>query len=170
MNNTLLEIKREVLNQQSGMMLLVDKPEGYTSARVVGIIKKRLNVKKAGHSGTLDPKATGLLIVCTDKLTKKLNTLLDAEKEYTGIITLGARTSSYDSETQFEEEREYMSVTHEQIEDAVKNFTGKIDQMPPMYSALKHKGKALYKYARKGEEIERKSRNVEIKEFEILKI
>src|ERR1041384_1671530 len=95
------EITHRHINIESGgIMLLIDKPKDYSSARVVNIIKKKLNIKKAGHSGTLDPKATGLMIICTHKMTKQLNTLLDCDKEYEGVLILGETTKSFDSETE----------------------------------------------------------------------
>jgi tRNA pseudouridine55 synthase len=150
-----------------GIMILIDKPFGYSSAKVVNILKKRLNVKKAGHSGTLDPNATGLMIICTGKKTKELNNLLDAEKEYEGALILGEKTKSFDTETEIYERVSTAGVTAEQVISAAKEFEGEIEQMPPMYSAIKFKGKPLYKYARKDREIERSTRRVEIKEFEI---
>ncbi len=161
---------RHINIESGGVMLLIDKPKDYSSARVVNIIKKKLNIKKAGHSGTLDPKATGLMIVCTHKMTKMLNTLLDSDKEYEGVIILGEKTKSFDSETEVMETKDVSGITDEMILDNVKSFLGEIEQTPPMYSAVKHKGKPLYKYARKDVEIERKIRKVTISEFEIQKI
>ena len=163
-------ISRHINIGSGGIMLLIDKPKDYSSARVVNIIKKKLNIKKAGHSGTLDPQATGLMIVCTHKMTKQLNSLLDSDKEYEGIIMLGERTKSFDSETGVTDKKDTSGITYEMIFDNVKNFIGEVEQIPPMYSAVKHKGKPLYKYARKDVEIERKIRKVTITEFEIQKI
>jgi len=160
----------ELAGPAEGLMLLIDKPKDYTSAKVVNIIKRKLNVKKAGHSGTLDPKATGLLVVCTSKKTKELNTLLDAEKEYTGTMILGESTPSFDSETVVNKTRTLENVNDDIILQTVSGFLGEIDQIPPMFSAVKYKGKPLYKYARKNKEIERKSRKVIIKEFQICRI
>jgi len=157
-------------NEPQGMMLLIDKPKDYSSARVVNIIKKRLNVKKAGHSGTLDPKATGLMIICTQKMTKKLNLMLDFDKEYEGVMILGETTKSFDSETEVTQKRDISGITNEMILENVMNFLGETQQLPPMYSAIKHKGKPLYKYARKNVEIERKFKKVTIKELIIQKI
>jgi len=158
------------ITKQPALMLLLDKPKEYTSARVVNIVKKFLDVNKAGHSGTLDPKATGLMIVCTGKLTKSLNELLDSDKEYQGVMIIGEKTKSFDSETEVYEKNPFEHITKEQIIENVKGFTGEIEQLPPMYSALKHKGKPLYKFARKGREIERNVRTVFVKEFEIKSI
>ena len=153
-----------------GIMLLLDKPKEYTSARVVNIVKKFLNVNKAGHSGTLDPKATGLMVVCTGKMTKSLNDLLDSDKEYRGIMIIGEKTKSFDSETEVYEKKTIEHVSEEQLMQNVKVFLGEIQQVPPMYSAIKYKGKPLYKLARKGMEIERKPRTVVIREFVIERV
>lgn len=154
-------------NNHQGLMLLIDKPKEYSSARVVNIVKKLLDVKKAGHSGTLDPKATGLMIVCTGSKTKFLNELLASDKEYEGFMLIGEKTQSFDSETEVFETRSIDGISEEQIVEKASMFLGEIEQIPPMYSAVKHKGKPLYKFARKGREIERKPRTVLIKEFEI---
>jgi tRNA pseudouridine55 synthase len=158
------------VSEQPSVMLLLDKPKDYSSARVVNIVKKFLDVNKAGHSGTLDPKATGLIIVCTGKLTKSLNELLGCDKEYEGIMVLGEKTKSFDSETEVYEKNPIEHVTREKIFETAKIFTGEVEQLPPMYSAIKHKGKPLYKFARKGKELERSTRRVSIKEFEIKSI
>lgn len=159
-----------IIENEHGLMLLIDKPKDYSSAKIVNIVKKRLNVRKAGHSGTLDPKATGLLIVCTDKMTKSLNTLLDCSKEYEGIMVIGETTGSFDSETEVLKKVPIDKITDESIYAAAKEFVGEIEQLPPMYSAVKHKGKALYKYARKNLMIERTMRKVCIYKFEIKKV
>jgi len=153
-----------------GMMILIDKPFGYSSAKVVNILKKRLNIKKAGHSGTLDPNATGLMIICTGRMTKDLNQLLGAEKEYEGVFMLGEKTKSFDSETEVYEKISIDGIDEEKIRNTAKEFVGEIMQLPPMFSAVKFKGKPLYKYARKDQEIERSPRAVNIKEFEITNI
>ncbi|MCC7158910.1 MAG: tRNA pseudouridine(55) synthase TruB [Ignavibacteria bacterium] len=156
--------------RKQGIRLLLDKPKEYTSARVVNIVKKFLNVNKAGHSGTLDPKATGLMIICTGKMTKTLNHLLDSDKEYEGIMIVGEKTKSFDSETEVYDKIDIEHLTSSDIIKNAEKFSGEISQVPPMYSAIKHKGKPLYKMARKGAEVERKPRTVTIKEFEITKI
>jgi tRNA pseudouridine55 synthase len=148
-------------------IILVDKPIDLTSADVVYKLKKNLRLKKAGHAGTLDPRATGLLIVCTDKMTKKVNEFMEFEKEYEGTIRIGACTKSYDTETNESEFKDVSHIKEETILSARDSFLGEIYQIPPMYSALKHKGKPLYKLARKGKIIEREPRRVEIKEFEV---
>jgi tRNA pseudouridine55 synthase len=113
-------------NEKEGLMLLIDKPADCSSAWVVNIIKKKLKVKKAGHSGTLDPKATGLMIVCTQKMTKKLNDLIISDKEYEGIMRIGASTSSFDSETEVKNERDIRHITNDIIHESAKRFIGEI--------------------------------------------
>jgi tRNA pseudouridine55 synthase len=160
----------------NGVTILVDKPLDWTSFDVVNKIRyslrKRLGVKKikVGHAGTLDPLATGLLIISIGKDTKLINTYQDLDKEYTGSMILGATTQSYDSE--FEPDNYYpvQHIDKELLQNARKKFTGIIEQIPPKYSAVKIKGKAAYKLARKGVDFEIKKRQVEIYEFEILKI
>ncbi len=154
-------------SDKDGQLILIDKPKDYSSARIVNIIKKKLDVRKAGHSGTLDPKASGLMVVCTNRMTKYLNQLLNADKEYEGIMKLGETTRSYDSETEPGNKCSLENIDDLFIKEIAKLFIGEIDQIPPMYSAIKHKGKPLYKYARKNKEVERLSRKVTIKEFEI---
>lgn len=158
------ELKRQ------GIMLLLDKPKEYTSARVVNIVKKFLDVNKAGHSGTLDPKATGLMIVCTGKKTKSLNDLLGSDKEYEGVMVIGEITKSYDSETEVYDKKDISHITEEQVNNCAEKFRGEIQQVPPMYSAVKFKGQPLYKMARKGKTMERLPRTVNIKEFEITSV
>jgi len=153
-----------------GRVFLVDKDPGFTSFDVVNLIRKRAGIKKVGHAGTLDPAATGLLIICTGKKTKSINEFQGQDKTYEGVIFLGKTTASMDGETGFIEEKNVSGITSEQIEEVRKSFLGKQKQIPPMYSALKHKGKALYKYARKGITVEREPRVIEIFEFEISKI
>ncbi len=167
LNNLNAEETATAPTPQEGLMFLLDKPKEYTSAKVVNIVKKILDVKKAGHSGTLDPKATGLMIVCTGKMTKSLNDLLGSDKEYEGVMVLGEKTKSFDTETEVYEKISVEHLTESDIKDNAKHFRGEIEQIPPMYSAIKHKGKPLYKMARRGEEMERAPRTVNIKEFEI---
>ncbi len=151
-------------------IFLADKPLELTSADVVRIFKKEFDIGKIGHSGTLDPKATGLLVLCSGKLTKKITEFIDYDKSYEGVIRIGATTKSFDTETEEENFADVSGIGDEELESARKQFIGEIVQMPPMYSALKHKGKPLYKFARKGREIERKPRNIHVEEFEITKI
>lgn len=153
-----------------GRLILIDKPKDYSSARVVNLIKKKLNIKKAGHSGTLDPKASGLMIVCTEKKTKLLGTMLVYDKEYEGEMIVGESTLSFDSETEVIRTRSIDKITENDIFNMAGSFTGEIEQIPPMFSAIKYKGKPLYKYARKNRDIERSPRKVFIKKFEIVKI
>ncbi len=151
-----------------GEILLIDKPLDWTSFDVVKRIRWTFNVAKAGHAGTLDPKATGLLIVCTGKQTKNIGQFVGLEKEYTGTLELGVRTPSYDSETEVIERRPFSDVTLEMIQNEANDFLGKQLQTPPMYSAVKHQGKPLYKFARKGKSVEREPKEIEIREFEIV--
>lgn len=154
----------------AGEVILIDKEKGKTSFNVIHRLRKIVNVKKVGHAGTLDPAATGLLIVCVGKKTKEIYKYQELEKTYTGIVELGKKTPSMDFETEIISERSYAGITNEMIEEARKSFLGEIKQIPPMYSALKHKGRALYKFARAGVEVDREPRNVSVYEFEILKI
>lgn len=153
-----------------GEVILIDKRINKTSFNVIYKIRKTIQVQKVGHAGTLDPRATGLLIICTGRKTKEIENFQSLEKTYTGTITLGKTTSSMDSETEFIKECDYSSVTNEQIEEVRKSFVGAILQTPPMFSAVKYRGKSLYKYARKGVEIERQPRRVCISNFIIHKI
>ncbi len=160
----------------NGTRLLVDKPLTWTSFDVVNKIrfglKHRLGIRKikVGHAGTLDPMATGLLIICTGKFTKKLTEYQGLGKEYTGTITLGATTPSFDQETEPDATFPFDHITPEQIEEARQQFLGELEQLPPMYSAIKVDGQPLYKKARKGEMVEVKARPVVIEEFEITHI
>jgi len=161
---------------QMGTTLLVDKPQNWTSFDVVNKIrykiKHRLGVKKikVGHAGTLDPMATGLLIICTGKFTKKLAEFQGLPKEYTGEITLGATTPSFDAETEIDATFPTDHITNEAIETARQSFLGDLAQLPPMFSAIKVDGQPLYKKARKGIKVEVKPRPVTIYEFEITSI
>lgn len=158
---------------RKGTTLLVDKPLTWTSFDVVNKLRytlsKGLNMKrlKVGHAGTLDPLATGLLVICTGKFTKKINELQVLEKTYTGTIKLGATTPSYDKETEEDQTFPIGHITPEMIEEVRKSFIGEIDQLPPIFSAIKVDGERLYKKARKGEMVEIKPRRVKIMEFNI---
>lgn len=160
----------------NGRILLIDKPLEWTSFQAVNALKwairKKFNLKKIkiGHAGTLDPLATGLLIICTGKFTKKIPELQGQIKEYTGTITLGATTPSYDLETEVNETFPTEHLTNESIQEATTQFLGEIDQVPPIFSALKKDGKRLYELAREGKQVEIKSRKIEILEFEITRI
>ena len=157
-----------------GEVLLVDKPLRWTSFDVVNKIrnalKKQYGKIKVGHAGTLDPLATGLLIICTGKFTKRIDEFQAQEKEYTGTILLGATTPTLDAEMAPDKIFPTEHITPELVHEAVKKFIGEIDQMPPMFSALKVGGETAYKAAREGRELELKSRKVLIKEFEITNI
>lgn len=154
----------------SGAALLIDKPLTWTSFDVVKKLRYLLKVKKIGHAGTLDPLATGLLILCTGKMTKQINTYQEAEKEYQGTFTLGKTTPSYDLETEFDTEQDCAHVTSEMIDVAVISMTGHIQQVPPIYSAIKKDGVPAYKKARQKKEIKLEPRSVEVKEFEITNV
>jgi len=153
-----------------GVVILVDKPKEWTSFDVVNKIKRTFGIKKVGHAGTLDPIATGLLIVCTARKTKEIDSFVSLKKIYTGTIKLGESTASYDSETKVIEQKPVDWITPEMITEAAGKFTGEIEQMPPMYSAIKKNGKPLYKLARKGIEINREPRRVTIYEFTVTNI
>lgn len=155
-----------------GELLLINKPYKWTSFDVVGKIRNSLKPQKlkVGHAGTLDPLATGLLIVCTGKLTKQIDTFQAQEKEYTGTLVLGATTPSYDLETEIDETFDISAITKEQILANTAQFTGDISQYPPAHSAVKVNGERLYVKARLGEEVELKKRFVTVNEFEITRI
>ena len=161
---------------KNGQILLIDKPLKWTSFQAVNKIrwhiKQRFQIKKikVGHAGTLDPLASGLLIICTGKQTKEIHVYQGQEKEYTGTITIGATTPSYDLETEIDNTFTTAHITKELIHDTTKRFLGEIDQKPPIFSAIKKEGKRLYELARKGETAEIKSRKVTIDEFEITNI
>ncbi|WP_040280468.1 tRNA pseudouridine(55) synthase TruB [Psychroserpens damuponensis] len=161
---------------QAGQVLLIDKPLTWTSFQAVNKlrweIRQAYNIKKikVGHAGTLDPLATGLLIICTGKMTKQINTFQGQDKEYTGTFVLGSTTPSYDLESEIDQRFPTEHISEENIHNATQSFIGEIDQFPPVFSALKKDGKRLYEYARAGEEVEIKSRQVRISTFEITKI
>lgn len=159
-------------NFAEGEMLLIDKPLTWTSFDVVGKVRNSIKPLKlkVGHAGTLDPLATGLLIVCTGKLTKKIDSYQAEDKEYTGSITLGATTPSYDLETEIDQTFSIDHITEEMIFEAAKSFEGEIQQFPPAHSAIKINGERVYEKARRGEEVEIKSRQVRINSFLIEKI
>jgi len=160
----------------TGSLLLINKPLNWTSFDVVnkvrGTLKNRLNIKKikVGHAGTLDPLATGLLLICTGKWTKKIDSLQGMPKQYTGSLKLGATTPSYDAETEEDSTFSTDDLTEEKIKTAAKSFVGQIQQVPPMFSALKKDGIPLYKLAREGQTIARKARTVTIDTFDITAI
>ena len=159
-----------------GQVLLFNKPLGWSSFDVVkkvrGIIKSVKNIRKikVGHAGTLDPLADGLLIICTGKFTKRIDEIQGQKKVYSGEITLGATTPSYDKETEVDQTFDVSKITDKIIHKTSKKFEGKIMQKPPIFSALKREGKRLYKHAREGTKIEINAREVEIEKFKITSI
>lgn len=161
---------------KDGQVLIFDKPLEWTSFQLVNkvrwLIRKNLDIKKikVGHAGTLDPLATGLMIICTGKFTKRISEFMGQEKEYTGTITLGATTPSYDLETEVNERFSIDHITDEAIYAFAKAYQGYIQQRPPIFSALKKEGKRLYEYARAGEEVEIPTREIHISSFEITRI
>lgn len=160
----------QILDYLAGQVILIDKPVNWTSFKVVSRVRRLIKVKKVGHSGTLDPLATGLLIVCTGRKTKEISEYQEQRKKYKGIITLGKSSPSMDLATEITETVLPDDLTEEKILSCRNKFLGNIEQVPPMFSALKHKGKALYKLARAGKEVERAARQVEIFSFDITKI
>lgn len=155
-----------------GEMLLINKPYQWTSFDVVGKIRnsfKPLKLK-VGHAGTLDPLATGLLIICTGKLTKKIDEFQAQEKEYTGTLFLGATTPSYDLETETDRTFDISELTEDHIRENIKQFIGDLDQYPPSHSAVKVNGERLYMKARRGETVELKTRHVTVSQFEITRV
>lgn len=165
--------KLQKQDYQTGQVLLIDKPLGWTSFQVVNkvrwLIRQSFDIKKikVGHAGTLDPLASGLLILCTGKFTKQIETYQAQHKEYTGTITLGGTTPSYDLETQIDQKFAIAGITQEAINKAREQFVGDIMQQPPIFSALKKEGKRLYEYARAGETVDIPKREVHISAFEI---
>lgn len=148
-------------------ILLIDKPLGITSHDAVNAIRRKLGTKRVGHAGTLDPLASGLLVVAVGPATRFLQYLSLEPKEYEGTITFGKRTSTFDAEGEVTEAREVPSDLDSRLKTAATQFTGLIEQLPPMYSAVKKAGKPLYKYAREGQEVERQARTVHISQLEI---
>ncbi|MGI4740482.1 MAG: tRNA pseudouridine(55) synthase TruB [Janthinobacterium lividum] len=155
---------------EAGEVLLLDKPLTWTSFDVVRKVKNTLRPRKIGHAGTLDPLATGLLILCTGKKTKDIDQIQAQEKEYEGTFRLGQTTPSFDLETPVDAELPYAHLTEEEIRAAVATFLGKIEQIPPVFSAVKVDGQRAYELARKGQEAEIKPKTVEIKAFELTRI
>lgn len=161
----------EQLNKYAtGQVLLVNKPYGWTSFDVIRKIRSLIKVKKVGHAGTLDPLATGLLIVCTGAFTRRISEYMSQEKEYTGTFTVGATTPTYDLESTPTNLTDYSALTETQIIAATEQFTGYIDQVPPAHSAIKKDGRRLYELARQGRDVIVEPRKVLISEFEITAI
>jgi tRNA pseudouridine55 synthase len=155
------------MNFEEGEVILIDKPIGWTSFDVVSKVRNSIRVKKVGHAGTLDPLATGLLILCTGKMTKKIEEYQAQEKEYEGEMIVGKTTPSYDGETEVDAQYETAHITETLLKEATKSFIGVISQYPPVYSAIKVNGVPMYKKARKGIEVEVKPREVHIMQFEL---
>lgn len=172
MDNKLRQTEFPEFNFTEGELLLINKPYHWTSFDVVGKIRnsfKPLKLK-VGHAGTLDPLATGLLIICTGKLTKKIDEYQAQEKEYTGTMVLGATTPSYDLETEVDQTFDISALTPVQLLQNCRQFIGDLDQYPPAHSAVKMNGERLYEKARRGETVELKTRRVTIAEFELTRI
>jgi tRNA pseudouridine55 synthase len=159
--------RQQNLRRVNGILLL-DKPPGLTSNAALQLVKKMFAARKAGHTGSLDPLATGLLPLCFGEATKISGFLLDADKDYRVTCKFGERTSTGDAEGEVVEQRPLDGLSEKQLRKAMENFVGEIEQIPPMYSALKHKGERLYKLARQGIEVEREARQVTIFELELL--
>jgi tRNA pseudouridine55 synthase len=159
----------EATNQtiDGGRVLLINKPFEWTSFDVVNKLRYKLGIKKIGHAGTLDPLATGLLIVCVGKMTKRIEEYMGLEKEYTGTLVVGQTTPSHDLETEVSDKKDISHLTSADLHAAVLPLTGKIQQLPPMHSAIRVGGKRAYSFARKGREIELQPREVEVLKFEI---
>ena len=153
-----------------GEVILIDKPAGWTSFKVIRKIRSAIGVKRVGHAGTLDPMATGLLIVATGKKTKSIYEYQALEKTYTGTITLGKTSPSMDLETEIISEKPLDHISEVEILKVRDEFVGRIKQIPPMYSAIKYKGKSLYHLARKGKEVKREAREITVYDFKINKI
>jgi tRNA pseudouridine55 synthase len=155
----------DLVRFEDDSLLLVDKPAGWTSFDVVHKLRKMFQLKKVGHAGTLDPLATGLLIVCSGKRLKEMQDLIGLDKDYTGDLRLGIRTTSYDTETPVIETRSTEGVTADHITTAMRTQEGDVMQLPPMWSAVKVKGKPLYRYAKAGRVVERAARPVHVRAF-----
>lgn len=147
-------------------LLIIDKPQKMTSHDVVNVVRKTLHTKKVGHAGTLDPDATGVLVVCVNKATKALQFLSAESKEYIATLALGEATDTYDASGKVTEKKEFTGYDH--LDEVIKQFTGDLMQVPPMYSAIKVHGKKLYEYAREGKSVEVEPRKVHIDEIEVL--
>ncbi|MBL7866257.1 MAG: tRNA pseudouridine(55) synthase TruB, partial [Cyclobacteriaceae bacterium] len=155
------------MNTEEGIVLLVNKPLEWTSFDVVNKLRYILHTRKIGHAGTLDPLASGLLIICAGKMTKQIDTFQAQEKEYTGTLVLGQTTPSYDLETEPTTAVDTAGITPTQVKQAAQAFVGNIEQVPPAHSSIKVGGKRAYDMARKGKAVELKPRAVEVREFEI---
>lgn len=156
--------------EDPGRILLINKPIRWTSFDVVNKLRYKLKIKKIGHAGTLDPLATGLLIICVGKMTKRIEEFMGQEKEYTGKFILGQTTVSHDLETPVTAHSDIGHITSKVIEEAAKHFLGNISQMPPQHSAIRIKGKRAYEFAREGREIELTARQVMVSAFDIVNV
>jgi len=155
---------------KGGAAFLINKPPEWSSFGVVKVLRKCLDMRKVGHAGTLDPMATGMLILCSGRGTKTISQIQELAKTYEGDITFGFSTPTYDAKSEPDEKADWRHITRKMIENALnEHFVGTITQTPPMYSAIKHKGKPLYKLARKGEKVEVKKRSVKIHHIDVLK-
>ncbi|KAK9817470.1 hypothetical protein WJX74_008918 [Apatococcus lobatus] len=154
-------------NAWQNAVVLIDKPLEYTSFDVCGKLRGALSIKKVGHAGTLDPNATGLLIICVGGATKKVNEYVAMDKEYTGTIRLGQATPSFDAECEVTQEMPWEHITDERLSEAAAEFLGPSQQMPPMYSAIRVKGQRLYKAAREGKEVAREPRSIHMSVFDV---
>ncbi|HRE39013.1 MAG TPA: tRNA pseudouridine(55) synthase TruB [Chitinophagaceae bacterium] len=162
---------KEISNSfEEGKVLLINKPLQWTSFDAVRKIRNLIRIKKVGHAGTLDPLATGLLIICTGRFTKKINEYMAQEKEYTGTFTLGATTPTYDLESEPENFKSTDRINVELLKSTTEKFMGEIMQVPPAHSAIKVDGKRVYELARQGKEVKLEPRKITIKEFEITKV
>ncbi len=162
--------RRRLRGRDVNGILLLDKPSGMSSNAALQTVKRLFKASKAGHTGNLDPLATGLLPICFGEATKISSFLLDSDKRYLGTCKLGVRTSTADSEGEVLETRPVGNLTEQQVKQVLQTFTGQIDQIPPMHSAVKVNGTPLYKLAREGKEVERKSRRVTIYQIELLRL
>lgn len=163
------EIRIPEFDFETGEVLNIDKPLGMTSFGVVERIRRWTGCRKVGHAGTLDPLATGVLLVCTGRATKRVSEFMDLEKEYEGIVELGRATDTDDAEGKIIEEHPVPDFSEEEIESSLNSFRGTIDQTPPLYSALKKNGQRMYKLARRGNDVPRQPRSVTIHEITLLK-
>ncbi|MDX5319729.1 MAG: tRNA pseudouridine(55) synthase TruB [Bacteroidota bacterium] len=157
-------------NFAEGEVLLIDKPQDWTSFDVVAKVRNAIRIKKVGHAGTLDPMATGLLILCTGKKTKEIEQYMAAEKEYEGTMLFGATTPSYDAHSDIDQTFPLDGLNEDELREALKQFVGPIQQVPPAFSAIKIKGQRAYNLARKGKEVVLEPRSVEIKSFELTRV
>ena len=166
----MIEVRRENLDFEKGEVFLIDKPYEWTSFDVVKKIRGALRIKKVGHAGTLDPLATGLLIVCAGKATKRIDEFQGKPKSYTGKLVLGKTTPSIDLETEFDRESPFDHITIEQVQEQADLLTGDIMQVPPEYSAIKIDGERAYKMARKKESVKLDPRPVHVSKFRVVEI